>query len=138
LPKVTVADLAAALTRCTTNANVIATAHLLGEKLRSEDGLRNAVKVVDDFIVQEVDSGKWRLRFDRRAKQMRLLQARQSPGFLTGVWRLCCRRAPNDYSVKLPEDHANKRGNLSERNVVGAPTLLETRILSGDAAKSKC
>jgi len=136
--KVTVADLAAALTRCTTNAKLIATAHLLGEKLRSEDGLRNAVKVVDDFIVQEVDSGKWRLRSDRRAKQMMLFQARQSPGCLAWVGRLCCSWAPNDYSVKLPDDHADEHGNSSERNVGGAPTLLTARILSGDAAKSKC
>jgi len=99
--KVTVADLAAALRRCTTNANRIATAHLLGEKLRQEDGSRYVVKVVDDVIVQEVESGKWKLRSDRRAKQMRLLQARPSPGCRAWVGRLCCSWAPNDYSVKL-------------------------------------
>jgi len=108
--KVTVADIAGALERCTTDGQMIATARSVGDTLRAEDGLRNAVRAVDEFIVQEVDTGKWSARSRRRAEEMAFLRTRKPPSCLAWVGRMCCSRSPNDYSVALPAGAQEARG----------------------------
>jgi len=99
--KVDVRGLAAALKRCTTDEAVIEKAKALGQTLRAEDGLGNAVSIIDKFIVKEVDTGKWRAKFLKRAAEMTHLQAQRSPSFLSFLARCMCGSAPNDYSVEL-------------------------------------
>ncbi|CAK0896764.1 unnamed protein product [Prorocentrum cordatum] len=97
--KVTAADLAGALERCTTDRQLIAKARSVGEELRAEAGLSNAVRAVDEFIVREVDTGEWSRNLQRRAGELALLRARRAPGCLAWLGRLCCSGRPNDYSV---------------------------------------
>jgi len=99
--KVTVSDLAAALKRCVSDEEMVHTAKAFGQSLRAESGLSNAVSVVDNFFVDEVDSGRWLEKFERRAAEMRHLQRQRAPHWLAWFARLVCSPSPNDYSVRI-------------------------------------
>lgn len=87
--RVTPATLADALTRCMSDPDVRENARLLGQQLKNEDGLGVAVTIVEDFVVNELDTGMWKAKHEMRTRQMREMQAREPPGCLAWIARLC-------------------------------------------------
>merc|ERR1719159_1130679 len=55
--KVTVEQLSKAMKTCVQDEKIIKKSQVMGEKLLKEDGLGQAVKVVDNFIINELDTG---------------------------------------------------------------------------------
>jgi UDP:flavonoid glycosyltransferase YjiC (YdhE family) len=88
--RVTPATLADALTQCMSDPDMQENARSLGQQLKNEDGLGNAVRIVEDFIVNELDTGMWKAKHTVRTQQMRNIQARKPPGCLAWITRLCC------------------------------------------------
>lgn len=86
ISKITTRDLATALTRVTGDDTLIERALALGERLRSEDGVGVAVRVLDKFFAEEVVTGAW------EAKAARKQQAFQDLASRTVLSRLglCC------------------------------------------------
>merc|ERR1712176_513019 len=87
--RVTPAILADALTQCTSDPDMRENARILGQQLKNEDGLGSAVRIVEDFIVNELDTGMWKAKHEVRTQQMREMQARKPPGCLAWITRLC-------------------------------------------------
>jgi len=97
--KVTVADLATAINKCVTDKKMRDNAKAFSEKLRTEGGLRNAVQIVDDFTLNEVDTGKWRAKLETRCLQMR--QLRQKPEGCFSWLADICGVGGSDHLVKV-------------------------------------
>merc|ERR1711972_1103350 len=106
--KVTPAALATALTQSVSDRGMQERARTLGQQLRMEDGPSNAARVVDDFIVNELDTGRWKAKFEQHTLQRRELQARKPPGCLAWIARLLCSREPNRFLEQktLPKEFA--------------------------------
>jgi len=96
---VTVADLATAINKCVTDKKMRDNAKAFSEKLRTEGGLRNAVQIVDDFTLNEVDTGKWRAKLETRCLQMR--QLRQKPEGCFSWLADICGVGGSDHLVKV-------------------------------------
>merc|ERR1712190_593300 len=88
---------AAALTQTVSDRGMQERARTLGKQLMMEDGPSNAARVVDDFIVNELDTGRWKAKFEQHTLQRRELQARKPPGCLAWIARLLCSREPNRF-----------------------------------------
>jgi len=84
--KVSAVDLATALTRASTDEQMIHKAKTLGEQLRREDGLGAAVMELDHFVSQELVTGKWEARARAQQEEFRKLA---QPSLLTRL-SLCC------------------------------------------------
>lgn len=91
LSKVKGKELAAALTRCTTDDAMIARAAELGEGLQKEDGLTQAVATVDKFVAEDLETGRWLAKFEQQ-----LEDRRQPIGRLRMLRRLFFSRRPFD------------------------------------------
>jgi len=109
ISKVKAEELAKALKRCTSDKQLINSSRKLGERLRAEDGLGAAVRAVDDFIVEELDTGAWQARFDDRREELRELRAQPKRCCSGARWlgRMWCSGRPNEYALhtqsrKLP------------------------------------
>merc|ERR1712066_926350 len=113
--KVTPAALAAALTRCVTDRSMQERSRALGTRLRKEDGPGNAVRVVETFITEELDTGRWKAKFEQRAQQMRALKAQAPPGCLAWVARLLCSAEPNRFFHRLPKQAVANAGSPTRR-----------------------
>jgi len=100
ISKLKAGALAAALKRCADDEGIRQRSSALAKKLQGEDGLGTAVRVIDDFIADEVKTGKWRANFEAQSRGMKSLKSRRPPSCLAWCARLCCSAAPNDYSVK--------------------------------------
>eukprot|EP00931_Biecheleriopsis_adriatica_P104473 TRINITY_DN79143_c0_g1_i1.p1 TRINITY_DN79143_c0_g1~~TRINITY_DN79143_c0_g1_i1.p1 ORF type:complete len:562 (+),score=105.37 TRINITY_DN79143_c0_g1_i1:78-1688(+) len=87
--RVTPAALAVALMQCMSDRFMRENARSLGQQLMNEDGLGSAVRIVDDFIVNELDTGMWKAKHEMRTQQMREMQARKPPGCLAWITHLC-------------------------------------------------
>jgi sterol 3beta-glucosyltransferase len=87
--RVTPAILAYALVQCMSDPDMRENALFLGQQLKNEDGLGNAVRIVEEFIVNELDTGMWNAKHEVRTQQMRDMQARKPPGCLAWITRLC-------------------------------------------------
>merc|ERR1712151_1381330 len=120
--KVTPAALSAALARCASDRDLQEAARSLGRKLAQEDGTGNAVKIVDDFVVKELDTGRWRAKFEQHTQQLRDMQARSPLGCLAWIARLLCSPGletnrflprlamPKDISSNTEPHHVLSRG----------------------------
>merc|ERR1719291_108726 len=62
--KATAKSLADAICKCTTDEVMKGKSRALGEALRAEDGLQNALSSIDTFVRDELDTGKWRASFE--------------------------------------------------------------------------
>merc|ERR1711920_1002147 len=118
--KVTSASLAAALTRCACDRDMQERSRVLGQQLQQEDGLGNAVRAVENFIVDELDTGKWKAKFDKRTEQIEALHARPAPGCLSWLVRLLCSPEPNRFLPPLPPQRQTKR--VAELAMAGSPS----------------
>jgi len=99
--KVSPTDLANALTQCLSDRGMQERCQVLGRKLMEEDGPLNAVAVIDDFFVKELDTGKWKARFDERALQLKEMQAQPPPGILAWAARLLWSQEPNRFLPRI-------------------------------------
>jgi sterol 3beta-glucosyltransferase len=97
--KISSEDLAGALTTCTTDAVMIQRACSLGASLQDQDGLSNAVKVIDTFVAEELVTGKWRARFDAMMER----RYERPVGIFGLLRRMCCRQSPFDDEEELVE-----------------------------------
>merc|ERR1712061_401790 len=93
--KVTAQALAAALVKCTTDEAMVQKSKAMGEKMQAEDGLGNAVKAVDAFIQDEVMTGNWKSKLEKRKLDCKRLRAQGPPSCFAWIGRLCCSGAPN-------------------------------------------
>mmetsp|Transcript_81158 Transcript_81158/g.224611 ORF Transcript_81158/g.224611 Transcript_81158/m.224611 type:complete len:534 (-) Transcript_81158:151-1752(-) len=80
--KVTVNELGDAIARCAADESIRGAAARLGERLRAEDGLEAATKVIDRFLSEDVATGAWAQRREARMREHERIFARQ---------RRCCR-----------------------------------------------
>merc|ERR1719401_740973 len=101
--KVTPAALASALTRCVSDRSMQERSRALGTQLRKEDGPGNAVRIVETFITEELDTGRWKAKFEQRNQQTRALKAQAAPGCLAWVARFLCSAEPNRFFPRLPK-----------------------------------
>merc|ERR1711972_622640 len=101
--KVTPAALAAALTQTVSDQRMQERSRALGTQLLKEDGPGNAVRVVETFITEELDTGRWKAKFEQRNQQMRALKAQAAPGCLAWVARFLCSAEPNRFLPRLPK-----------------------------------
>jgi len=126
--KVTVASLAAALNKCINDKRMIARAQDLAKKLKLEEGERQAVSVIDEFIVNEVNTGAYNTKFKKRVQEMNHLRNKKPFNCLTWTCRMLCSLTPNDYSVRL---HGTK--NLHGTPQRSGPVLLGGKITNMEA-----
>jgi len=96
---VKVGQLVKALKKCSEDSAIIQKARAMGEKVTSEDGVNEAVRVIDDFLVDEVSTGKWRLAFDEKNTNFQKLKSQAPPGCMGWFARMCCYAEPNEYDV---------------------------------------
>merc|ERR1711972_1297570 len=99
LSKVTPSILASALSRCMTDTEIIQKAKAMGEKLRAENGVANAVKLLEDFILDDVDTGKYKASVARFTEQISQIRARPM-GCFAWIGQLCCSPRPLDFIPK--------------------------------------
>lgn len=79
-------NLADAMVRALHDAELVTRAAEVGRRLHSEDGLGNAIKVIDEFITQDLTTGVWR---SKRAHLKAELRKLSKPSFLTRLGYLC-------------------------------------------------
>merc|ERR1711977_598566 len=60
LSKTSVDQLSKAIQTCVQDEKIISAARDMAQKIMREDGTRSAVEVIDKFIVDDVDTGKWK------------------------------------------------------------------------------
>jgi len=101
--KVAPADLAGALTKCISDRGMQERSRALGQQLLEEDGPGNAVRAVNNFITEELDTGRWKAKFEQRSQQFKVLQTRAAPGCLAWIARLLCSSEPNRFLPRLPK-----------------------------------
>mmetsp|Transcript_30710 Transcript_30710/g.95467 ORF Transcript_30710/g.95467 Transcript_30710/m.95467 type:complete len:511 (-) Transcript_30710:423-1955(-) len=98
--KLKVADLVKALKRCTTDTALAEKARKLGETTMAEDGVGNAVRVIDKFMVDEVATGKWLAAADKSFAKIEKM--RQHPmRCVSWVNRLWCYKQPNEFDIDI-------------------------------------
>lgn len=90
LHAVTPNALSRALLRCKSDQTMIRAAATMGEKLRSEDGLTVAAKIVDRFLTEEVSTGRWAAAQARRIQRRKEAVARPPSCFCFALRALCC------------------------------------------------
>lgn len=75
LKKTTAQDLAKALKTCTDNENnetIQSNCKRIARAMESEDGIKTAVQIINEFMTTKVDSGEWKSDFDARLEQRTL------------------------------------------------------------------
>lgn len=101
--KVKESDLAAAITRATSDSSMIARAAELGKLLKAEDGAAAATAALDSFFANDLE--KWSMRAEERCRDLETLrnkEAKPCASFVAcWVWvgRLMWRRRPLDFQV---------------------------------------
>jgi len=100
LGKLTPDGLAAAITKCTSNKDMIKKAEEIAETLRNEDGLSSSIKVLDDWIMGDIASGEYAVRAQQRKQEIAKMRSRPA-GCLSYFGQLCCSCGKTDWSVKL-------------------------------------
>lgn len=90
LGKLTVSQLAQAMVTCTADRQMNERAVAMGLKLRAENGLAIAVKAVDDFIVCQLDTGKYAATKAERSQQVAKLRSKPALGCLAWTCGLLC------------------------------------------------
>jgi len=97
--KVTVGDLAHAISKVKTPP-VLEAASDIGERLQAEDGLGNAVKILDTWMAEEVVTGKYKEKREAQAKMVQRMRAQRDPSCFWWLGRLCCLgEAANNYKL---------------------------------------
>jgi len=88
--KLNVKGLTAALQKVLLNEKMKAKCIEARDQMREEDGLGNTVAIVDKFFVDDVDTGRWRQRFEDRQREVEELGRRfpKNKSFLGSY--LCC------------------------------------------------
>merc|ERR1712217_221142 len=66
ISKVTVAMLSNALNKCCADDALQKRSRKMAESLQAEDGLANAVSIIDRFLVEEVATGEWAVWHEAR------------------------------------------------------------------------
>jgi len=89
LSKVTPAALAQAISKAKDPAMVQAASDM-GERLRAEDGLGNAVKALDNWIMENVVTGKHKEKREAQVKMIQQMRAQGEPSCFWWLGRLCC------------------------------------------------
>jgi len=97
--KVTAADLSEAISRCISDDTIIEQAAAMAKNLALEDGPARAVKELDRFFIEEIDTGKWKERSERRLMRNKELASQKAPGLCWFFGKLCCGHRPNDYDA---------------------------------------
>lgn len=73
LRKITEAQLAAAMTQCVStydeNSAMLSSCQRVSQDLDKEDGIANAIREIDIFLKEKVDSGQWKKEFEARLEQ---------------------------------------------------------------------
>jgi len=69
LKKIKAKKLGAAIAKCVTDPDIKSAAAQMGERLRAEDGLGNATRLVDRFLSEEVATGRWRKENEARLRE---------------------------------------------------------------------
>lgn len=69
LAKLTPAELAEAIQTCGADEKSRATARVMGDKISAEGGVAKAVEIVGRWISGELDTGKWRQKFEAREQE---------------------------------------------------------------------
>jgi UDP:flavonoid glycosyltransferase YjiC (YdhE family) len=64
LSKLSAEKLGNAIKRCLTEDSIISSAVKAGKELRAEDGCANFMKILDDWVVSDFATGKWRAKHD--------------------------------------------------------------------------
>merc|ERR1711862_113053 len=68
-----------------------------------EDGTGNAVRAVESFITEELDTGRWKAKLELQNQQLRALQARPAPGCFAWIARFMFSFEPNRFLPRLPK-----------------------------------
>eukprot|EP00531_Pseudo-nitzschia_arenysensis_P001368 CAMPEP_0116114560 /NCGR_PEP_ID=MMETSP0329-20121206/45_1 /TAXON_ID=697910 /ORGANISM="Pseudo-nitzschia arenysensis, Strain B593" /LENGTH=543 /DNA_ID=CAMNT_0003607947 /DNA_START=111 /DNA_END=1743 /DNA_ORIENTATION=- len=71
LRKITEAQLAAAMTQCVTSCDeqMLSSCQRVSQALEKEDGIANAVREIDTFWKEKLDTGQWKKEFEARLEQ---------------------------------------------------------------------
>uniref|UniRef100_A0A0G4IFZ7 Uncharacterized protein n=1 Tax=Chromera velia CCMP2878 TaxID=1169474 RepID=A0A0G4IFZ7_9ALVE len=101
LQKISSAELASAIRQVTGDPEVRRKAAEIGEAERNEKGVEKAVAVLSSFVKEEVESGKWRQRFDAEHERLTANAAAKSQQSSSGWfswlgWHL---EAPQGYKL---------------------------------------
>mmetsp|Transcript_132933 Transcript_132933/g.255950 ORF Transcript_132933/g.255950 Transcript_132933/m.255950 type:complete len:117 (+) Transcript_132933:3-353(+) len=97
--KVTADALAQAISKAKAPAMVQAASDL-GERMMAEDGLGNAVKAVDNWIMDNVATGKYKEKREAQTKMIKQMRLHGEPSCFWWLGRLCCAGdAANSYTL---------------------------------------
>lgn len=75
LSKVSVEQLAKAIQTCVQDENVASKSREMGERVLKEDGNAKAVDIIDRFIADELETGKWKVKFEQQTNDYRNMQS---------------------------------------------------------------